>query len=653
MRLSAIPQIITALAVVVSTSPISTSNYVVVERRSMAVPKWSKHVPLHPDSVFELRIGLVQQNLHLAEEFIAQVSDPSSEKYGQHWPAQQVAEMFMSSQQTVDYVKSWLAAEGVAMNRIKMSRSGNWLTFNATAVEAERLLQTKYHVYRHEFGHEHIACDEYSIPSHLLEYIDIITPTIHFDRRIAAPRSVQHHALSARQLLARDGSTNSSSGRIGSPSDASNPKKGSSVVNALVSIDNCDRMITPACLRALYKVPVGTTATKNNTLGIVEYTPQAFLQSDLDLWFDQFSAKQVGQAPITDLIDGAIVQTTNRSFDFNGESSLDLQYAMSLVYPQQVTLFQVGDVVEGASFNNFLDALDRSYCTFEGGDVSGVDGTYPDTSNGGFNGAEDCGSSTSTHVISTSYSTNEADLSAKYEQRQCLEYMKLGLQGVSILYSSGDYGVAGNGGECIDTATNSYNDGSSGTFNPSFPGTCPYITSVGATQIVNGSTVRDPESASETVIFSGGGFSNVFAMPSYQKSALSEYFTSHLPTYSSAQYNNSQLTRGYPDVSANGVNYVVAVNGEFTLAYGTSASTPTFASLINLINEKRLRAGKSTVGFLNPVLYANSQVMNDITTGGNKGCGTTGFESVEGWDPVTGLGTPDYQKLESLFLSLP
>ena len=123
-------------------------------------------------------------------------------------------------------------------------------------------------------------------------------------------------------------------------------------------------------------------------------------------------------------------------------------------------------------------------------------------------GAENCGTVATTNVISTSYSSNEADLTAKYEQRQCMEYMKLGLRGVTILYSSGDFGVAGNDGQCIDSSTGAYNNGSTGLFNPSFPGTCPYITSVGATQIMNGSTVHTPESASERVIFSGGGFSN-------------------------------------------------------------------------------------------------------------------------------------------------
>ena len=113
------------------------------------------------------------------------------------------------------------------------------------------------------------------------------------------------------------------------------------------------------------------------------------------------------------------------------------------------------------------------------------------------------------------------------------------------------------------------------------------------------------------------------------------------------------MVRGYPDVSANGVNYVVAVDGAFSLIYGTSASAPTFASLVNLINEKRIKAKKAPVGFLNPSLYANPQVLNDITKGGNQGCGTKGFSSVEGWDPVTGLGTPNYPAMLNLFMSLP
>ena len=385
---------------------------------------------------------------------------------------------------------------------------------------------------------------------------------------------------------------------------------------------------------------------------IVEYTPQAYLQGDLDLFFANFSTKQVQKTPTTDLIDGAVVQTQQESFDFNGESDLDLEYAMTLVNPQPVTLYQTGDLVEGASFNNFLDAIDGSYCSYEGGDDPTQDAVYPDTLPGGYTGPENCGGFAATKVISTSYGYNEADLTAFYEQRQCNEYMKLGLQGTTFLYSSGDNGVAGNGGQCI-AANGSYNNGGSGRFNPSFPPTCPYVTAVGATQIVPGASVTQPEEACETVIFSGGGFSNVFPLPGYQSAAVKGWFANHPPPYTAAQFNNSQQTRAYPDLSANGANYVIAIDGAFSLVYGTSASSPVVGSILTLVNEARLSIGKSSIGFINPTLYANPGTLNDITSGGNQGCGTPGFTAVQGWDPVTGLGTPNFPKLVAKFLSLP
>jgi tripeptidyl-peptidase-1 len=66
-------------------------------------------------------------------------------------------------------------------------------------------------------------------------------------------------------------------------------------------------------------------------------------------------------------------------------------------------------------------------------------------------------------------------------------------------------------------------------------------------------------------------------------------------------------TRGFPDVSANGANYVIAVDGSFTLVYGTSASAPAFGSIITLLNEQRMKNGKSSVGFLNQVLYEHPE----------------------------------------------
>jgi tripeptidyl-peptidase-1 len=53
-----------------------------------------------------------------------------------------------------------------------------------------------------------------------------------------------------------------------------------------------------------------------------------------------------------------------------------------------------------------------------------------------------CGVYKPTNVISISYGGQEADLPISYQKRQCLEYMKLGLQGVSFIFASGDSGVS-------------------------------------------------------------------------------------------------------------------------------------------------------------------------------------------------------------------
>lgn len=102
-----------------------------------------------------------------------------------------------------------------------------------------------------------------------------------------------------------------------------------------------------------------------------------------------------------------------------------------------------------------------------------------------------------------------------------------------------------------------------------------------------------------------------------------------------------------------GDNIVFFNNGVPTLIGGTSASAPIFAAIITRINEERIAAGKSTVGFVNQTLYANPGGLYDITSGTNAGCNTQGFEAVQGWDPITGLGTPKFSSLLGVFMALP
>jgi tripeptidyl-peptidase I len=320
---------------------------------------------------------------------------------------------------------------GIPAGRISVSPTKSWITLNTTVSEAESLLQTEYHVYEHSTGQPHVACESYSLPEHLRSDVDLVMPTLHFDAKILPGSGDSLRKRNVQAGTAKNVGKNT--GFL--------PKQGPAISahNIISELEQCDTQIVPDCLRALYKFGPGISAHPGNSYGIVEYTPQAYVPSDLDMFFANFSKKAVGERPILDSIDGGVVQQDFQGFGVNGESDLDLQYAMTLIYPQTVTLYQVGDEVEGASFNNFLDGIDASYCTYDGGDDPNQDATYPDPF-GGYNGTQDCGTYKATNVISTSYGYNEADLTPAYEARQCHEYLKLGLMGTTVLYSSGDNG---------------------------------------------------------------------------------------------------------------------------------------------------------------------------------------------------------------------
>ena len=263
----------------------------------------------------------------------------------------------------MDAVHNWLTSSGIKAKRITPSVGRNWLDFNATIAEVEALLRTEYKFYGHETGQGHLACNDYSVPETIREHIDLIMPTVHFDTQISE---------SDKKRTKRDLPTNL---KPGDPNNTGfKPKKGKVIAGPNISpatnaytLSNCNQYITPECLRALYSFSNGTLA--KSSYGIVEYTPNAYLQSDLNLFYSNLAREIAsGTAPIFDSIDGGVDQTTTQSFNDNGESDLDLQYAIALVYPQKVTLYQTGDLIIGASFNNFLDGIDASYCTSGGGD---------------------------------------------------------------------------------------------------------------------------------------------------------------------------------------------------------------------------------------------------------------------------------------------
>ena len=297
-------------------------------------------------------------------------------------------------------------------------------------------------------------------------------------------------------------------------------------------------------------------------------------------------------------IDGGNFTTGNWSdIEDLKEASLDVQTVMGLLgKSQEVTVYEVGDILGNASFNNFLDAFDASYCS---GDDPIFDESFPDPTPGGYDGPEDCGDKPLALVVSTSYGYQEADLTPAYMQRQCAEYGKLSLTGTTFLFSAGDSGVAGFNETCL-TEDGQQEQGAS-RFNPDFPAGCPWVTTVGATQIVPG---NGPDASKESAVFqryfTGGGFSNIFPQADFQADAVEGYLKAHVPPLPAGVFNASG--RGFPDVAANGLNYSVAITGQFRLVSGTSASAPTVASILSAVNDARLALHKKPIGWINPAV---------------------------------------------------
>ena len=159
------------------------------------------------------------------------------------------------------------------------------------------------------------------------------------------------------------------------------------------------------------------------------------------------------------------------------------------------------------------------------------------------------------------------------------------------------------------------------------------------------------------IITSGGGFSSVTPRPYWQDDAVANYFSQYSPAGS---YNSGGA--GVPDVSLLSYNYEIVFFGINTVGSGTSASAPLFAAMVSLVNAARLKAGKNSIGFLNIILYSSyGNFTNDITEGINNCaasstaaicCNGKGFNASRGWDPITGLGSVNFDTFSTFLIGL-
>lgn len=301
----------------------------------------------------------------------------------------------------------------------------------------------------------------------------------------------------------------------------------------------------------------------------------------------------------------------------------------------------VGDATTGKA--GVESMLDIEYITGVGGNIDtefwGFGGNSPDSpENEPFMKWLTQVSSTSDadipKLFSTSYGEGESTWPPAAAQRLNAEFMKAGARGITLLFASGDSGATCKGGK----------------FTPNMPASSPYVTAVGGTKPSSGFPKPNSESA---IGLSSGGFSNYWAAPDYQKDATAAYLKQPgVPSSKDRGYNASG--RGFPDIAAQATNFCVTPFG--CGVAGTSCASPTAAGIFGLLNDLRLQNGKATLGFLNPLLYQNADAHFDVTTGSSDGCGlfsSKGWPATKGWDAVTGLGTPNYEKLAKVVSALP
>ncbi|KAJ5524484.1 hypothetical protein N7494_011134 [Penicillium frequentans] len=568
---------------------------VVWESLSGGVPSSWSLVDTPSDSTMSLAISLSRKNIDQLQSTLTKVSTPGESEYGQWLEKADVDSQFPVVSETP--VVNWLKSANITSYTL----DGALLKFSGSVESINSLLNTTFANYESE-GSVKLRTTEYSIPSALSDYIDIISPTVYFGKtRKALPMPRKLNDLEARTTVSA----------------------------------SCEDYITPACLREMYNVGDYTPkVSAGSVVGFGSFLNETASQSDLADYQKLFDIPT--QAFTVELLNGG---TNDQNSTTRGEANLDVQLISAMSHPLPIHEFITGGVapfIPDADEPTESDDENEPYLIYYEYLLSKKNSELP-------------------QVISQSYGDDEQTVPEKYAKSVCNLIGLNTLRGLTIIHSSGDEGV---GSACQAV------DGTTPQFNPIFPATCPYVTAVGGTSAVS------PEVAWNA---SSGGFSNFFERAWYQESAVKTYLT-HV-TKETKEYYSKYADfegRGFPDVSAHSLYpwIAVVVEGEETLSGGTSAAAPTFAGIIGLLNDARLRAGKPALGFLNPWLYAEGyKALNDIVDGSSYGCTGSDPQSDEevsgalvipgahwnattGWDPVTGLGTPDFQKLKELVLSL-
>lgn len=524
-------------------------------------------------------------------------SDPNSPQYGQ-WLTQEELFDLVRDEDAVYYISNWLNNYQIT----DFQEYGDNMIVNASIAQINQLFNTTvYQFVHHPSNRFHYAVwqNQLHVPYSLSDYLEMVGGLLEFPKIRPSTRYTQS-------------------------SDPSNP------------------YLTPYGLRHMYNVtaPLNWSPSTSSSQAVAEFTGmQCISNNDLRLFLANSSL-----APYQMTNSHMLGDVCNLNTTYPGvESSLDIQYQMALQNNPNQYYLNVDEwlyemTVELSAMKSPPSVISMSY---------------------GWNEAQQCDPS----VFGQCYWNAPPE---EYTRRVSLEFGKLSLRGVTLLASSGDSGPNGR--------SNSLCQGPN-PFRPVFPTDSPYVTSVGGNIVVSPVLANKsdpnlpPQCHNNSCVVggeerncdfdrcgwtAGGGFSNYFNMPWWQYQAIQQYLSGNT-TKPSVYFNKEG--RAYPDVSLIAHNYMTWISGYPQGVDGTSASSPAFSAMVTLLNNLRASQGRGTVGLLGPLLYNCTHCFNDLTVGHSNstegGDCAYGYNAGVGYDPVYGLGTPNFGHLYEYVRSLP
>ena len=341
-------------------------------------------------------------------------------------------------------------------------------------------------------------------------------------------------------------------------------------------------VFTPPEVAQLYRFPAAYTGA-GQTIALIELGG-GYRKADVDAYFRSLNLKPPKLSAVSVL--GARNKPTGQADGPDGEVVLDIEVAGATAPGARVAVYFAPNTDQG----------------FVGAVLSALHDKTRRPS-----------------VISISWGAPESDWTEQARKIMTEAFQAAAALGVTVLCAAGDNGSADRLG--------------APQANVDFPASSPYATSCGGTRLL----AQQGAIQSETVWnngpgrgATGGGVSAAFPVPDYQARA-------GVP----ASVNPGNAAgRGVPDVAGLAdpqTGYRISVDGQQQVFGGTSAVAPLWAGLVARLNEA---LGQEGVGFLNPQLYALSGVLRDITQGDNGA-----YRAGPGWDPCTGLGSPDGVRL--------